>query len=199
MCENNDVKYKTKYYICQNDDIIEYIYMSKPKIKIVICENSNEFFLHSELSLYNSISGRHFADARYLLRQYFDKSFIMRDKSLLIHTCISGSFKISKLLVKTYNVDINYIDKYGNNALHYACMNNHFKIIKMLVNKKIFNIKNFNGLYPIQELFNGYLNDYKKIKNYLLNKGYDCFNFLENVEKYVLMKQNFDINFIFIN
>lgn len=100
-----------------------------------------------------------------------------------------SDLNLSSLISK--GVDINYQDKYGETALHYACMVHDIKIVKdLILHKAQLEIKNDNGETPLFKICGVKLNydylkyerDFKdnpddsfKIANLLIDAGADVY------------------------
>lgn len=127
----------------------------------------------NEIYLYYAVRNGYLLSTRYLLT-VFDKTTIMNDQSLLQIASRNCRTAMVLMLIKEYNVDINYVDSLGENALHIACGSMFTHIIRILVSKQIKNIKNNQGYYPIDILIKAKIEHPNKnmMLNFLKNKGY---------------------------
>lgn len=69
--------------------------------------------------------------------------------SPLFQACLHGNYDLVKLLVEN-GAEINQVDRYNQNVLHYAVQSNNQKLVKFLLSKKL-NSKeqtNITGLQP---------------------------------------------------
>ena len=66
-------------------------------------------------------------------------------QTILIRSVIDKRYQVTKVLLRTEQVDVNAVDHMNNSALHYASSQGNADIIKAFANRKDVNLNAFAG------------------------------------------------------
>ena len=118
-----------------------------------------------------------------------------REKELrtpLLWACVSGSVSTVKYLIEEEKANINAIDQYGSNCLHFACSNqNNMELIHYLVDELKFDVNtvNNNDLTPLH--FSILHGDIEAVKYFIEEKGVNLYHINFQGNTYLHVAANF--------
>jgi ankyrin repeat protein len=110
------------------------------------------------------------------LNKNININYTINSDTALIIACDNNAIDIIDVLLKMPNIDVNYKNNDGYDALYIACINNFPEIVIKILNCKYYNI--YNNSIPI--LFIACKMELESVANKLLefadNTNYDCLN-----------------------
>lgn len=124
-------------------------YLIKKYDDFTFNNNNNESFL------YNILQEEYLSIFDTILTKKIDinMSELEYNISPIIITIVNNMIEQFKKLINHPKINLQQTDKYGNNILHYAILENNYDIIIIIIDKlNTFNFQNLNGLTPLHML-----------------------------------------------